>query len=278
MVRIIADSTADLGSDLLSAFGIETVPLSVMIGGKLFKDGVDIHQDELFSLVKEYNELPKTAAPSVGEFFQAFNHPGEAVFIGISSKLSATIQNATLAAQMFPSEKIQIIDSKNLSTGVGMLALAASENRTKGLSGNEITESLRRSIGKVRTAFVIDTMDYLHKGGRCTALQAIVGSMLQIHPTIEVCEDGSLGVRNKNRGSLHKCMQALLDEFKDNVMHLDPTRVFITTTSRDDSDIDLLRNGIKHIAPGIEILITRAGSVIASHCGPNTTGIIYMTL
>ena len=275
MVNIITDSTSDLGIDIAAEFKITIIPLSVTIGGNVYKDGVDIYQKDLFALVQKYAELPKTAAPSVGEFSKVFDLPGESVFIGISSKLSATIQNACLALDMLQAGKVRVIDSLNLSTGIGLLALRAAELRDQGLSAEKIEQQLLASVSKVRTSFVIETMDYLYKGGRCTALQAIAGSVLKIHPIIEIRPEGTLGVKEKARGTLQKGLQMILDDFESHLKDLDRGRVFITTTSDNTTDINHLVNEVQRIAAPQDIRVTRAGSVISSHCGPGSTGILY---
>jgi DegV family protein with EDD domain len=275
MVNIITDSTSDLSADIVAEFKLTVVPLAVTIGGKVYQDGVDIFQEDLFALVEKYAELPKTAAPSVGEFSKAFSCPGESVFIGISSKLSTTIQNARLACEMLPASKVRVVDSLNLSTGVGLLVLRAAELRDRGLSAEQIEQDLLVSAGKVRTSFVIDTMEYLYKGGRCTALQAIAGSVLKIHPIIEVHPDGTLGVKEKTRGTLQKGLQAIMDDFESHLDELDHGRVFITTSSDNADDIKFLVDGVLQIAAPRDVRITRAGSVISSHCGPGSSGILY---
>ena len=275
MVNIITDSTSDLGIDIAAEFKITIIPLSVTIGGNVYKDGVDIYQKDLFALVQKYAELPKTAAPSVGEFSKVFDLPGESVFIGISSKLSATIQNACLALDMLQAGKVRVIDSLNLSTGIGLLALRAAELRDQGLSAEKIEQQLLASVSKVRTSFVIETMDYLYKGGRCTALQAIAGSVLKIHPIIEIRPEGTLGIKEKARGTLQKGLQMILDDFESHLKDLDRGRVFITTTSDNTTDINHLVNEVQRIAAPQDIRVTRAGSVISSHCGPGSTGILY---
>ena len=275
MVNIVTDSTSDLGTDIAAEFKLKVIPLLVTIGGKTYKDGMDIQQDKLFALIQEHNELPKTAAPSAGEFTKAFDQPGESVFIGISSKLSATIQNVRLAADMAPAGKVWIIDSLNLSTGVGLLALRAAELRDLGLSAGNIEQELLASVPKLRVSFVIDTMEYLYKGGRCTALQALAGSMLKIHPIIEVRPDGTLGVKSKARGTLRKGYQMLLDDLEAHLPELDRKRIFVTHTSTSEEDVQFLVNEVKRIAAPRELRVTQAGSVISSHCGPGTAGILY---
>jgi DegV family protein with EDD domain len=273
MVNILTDSTSDLGAKIATEFNLGVIPLTVTIGGKSYVDGVEIFQDDLFRLVAETGELPKTAAPSVGEFEIFFNRPDDSVFIGISSQLSATMQNAGLAAQAY-SEKVRVVDSLNLSTGVGLLALLAADLRDQGLSADEILVRLQNARGKLHVSFMINTMDYLYKGGRCTALQAIAGSVLKIHPIIEVRSDGTLGVKEKARGVRQKGLQKLLDDFTSHLSELDRHRVFVTHTACAD-DAEFLKNEIVHIAAPDDVRITCAGSVVSSHCGPGTIGILY---
>jgi DegV family protein with EDD domain len=275
MVNIITDSTSDLGADIAAEFNLSVVPLSVTIGGEVYRDGETIWQKDLFTLVEKYGELPKTAAPSVGEFIKAFDRPGENVFIGISSKLSGTIQNARLAAESYPAGKVRVIDSLNLSTGVGLLVLQAAGLRDQGLTSEQIIKELLASISKVRTSFVIDTMEYLYKGGRCTALQAIFGSVLKIHPIIDVHQDGTLGVKEKTRGTLHKGYQKMLDDFESHLPDLDRRRVFVTHTCDNEKDVQFLASNVMRIAAPNDIRVTKAGSVISSHCGPNSAGVLY---
>jgi DegV family protein with EDD domain len=274
MVNILTDSTSDLGDAIASEFKLSVIPLAVTIGGKSYADGMEIFQEDLFRLVAETGELPKTAAPSVGEFEKFFDKAGESVFIGISSQLSATIQNAGLAVQVDPASKVQVVDSLSLSTGVGLLALLAADLRDQGLSTDEIQARLVETRAKLRVSFMIDTMEYLYKGGRCSALQAIAGSMLKIHPIIEVKTDGTLGVKEKVRGVRQKGLQALLDDFAAHLNELNRHRVFVTHTASAE-DAEFLKNEIVRIAAPDEVRITRAGSVVSSHCGPGTIGILY---
>ncbi len=275
MVNILTDSTSDLGADISAEYGIAIIPLSVTMGGEVFRDGVDIWQKDLFSLVNKYGELPKTAAPPIVEFVKAFDQPGESLFIGISSKLSATFQNALLAAGSFPLGKVRVVDLLNLSAGVGLLALKAAELRDHGLSSEQIEKEILASVSKVRTSFVIETMEYLYKGGRCTALQAIAGSVLRIHPIIEVSHDGTLGVKEKTRGTVQKGHQRMLEDFKSHLSELDRRRVFVTHTCDGEEEVQFLVDEVKRIAAPDEVRVTRAGSVISSHCGPGTAGILY---
>ena len=274
MINIITDSTSDLGADITAEFNLSVVPLSVTIGNEVYRDGVDITQKDLFALVQKHGELPKTAAPSVGEFIKIFDCPGESLFVGISSKLSATIQNAILAAESFPAGKVRVIDSLNLSTGVGLLALRAAGLRDQGATAEQADKELRSGVPKLRTSFVIDTMDYLYKGGRCTAIQAIAGSVLKIHPIIGINLDGTLGVKEKARGTRQKGLQRMLEDFTAHLDELDPERVFVTHTCSDE-DAEFLKSEIIRLAAPKDVRITQAGSVISSHCGPGTIGILF---
>ena len=275
MVNIVTDSTSDLGKDTYRGFQLTVIPLLVTIGGKDYRDGLDIDQKGLFDLVKKYGELPTTATPSVAEFTKIFDRSGESIFIGISSKLSATIQNAQLAADTFSDGKVTVIDSLNLSTGVGLLALRAAELRDQGLPTSEIARRISQDRAKVRSSFAIETMEYLYKGGRCTAIQAIAGSVLKIHPIIEVRNDGTLGVKSKARGNLQKAHQMLLDDFEAHLPELDRKRVFVTHTCDDQVSVQFLVEEVRRLASPEEVCVTSAGSVISSHCGPGTAGILY---
>jgi DegV family protein with EDD domain len=211
----------------------------------------------------------------MGEFLKFFDRPGESIFIGISSRLSATIQNAKLAAAELPAGRVRVVDSLNLSTGIGLLVLLAAELRRAGKSADEIEQAVLAKVPKVRTSFIIDTMEYLYKGGRCNALQAIAGSVLKIHPIIEVRSDGTLGVKEKARGVRQKGFQMMLDDFAAHLDQLDRHRVFVTHTTSPE-DAEFLKSEIIRLAAPDEVRITKAGSVISSHCGPATIGILYM--
>lgn len=274
-INILADSTCDLGRGAAEEFGFDVIPLPVTIGGQVYLDGVEIEQEKLFELVGEAGALPKTAAPSVGEFQKFFDRSGESIFIGISSRLSATIQNAKLAAADLPAGRVRVLDSLNLSTGIGLLVLRAAELRDVGKSADEIEKEILASVPRVRASFIIDTMEYLYKGGRCTALQAIAGSMLKIHPIIEVRPDGTLGVKEKARGARQKGLQMMLDDFAAHLEELDRRRVFVTHTTSPE-DAEFLKGEIMRLAAPDEVRVTKAGSVIASHCGPGTIGILYL--
>jgi DegV family protein with EDD domain len=274
-MKILTDSCADLSQQLISAHHLDAIPLHVLVIGKDHLDN-ELTLSQLFASVDQTGELPKTAAPSVKEFTHFFDREDPIIYVGLSSQLSATMQNATLASQQLDRDDLILIDSLNLSTGIGLLALKAADLKIEGKSQDEIVQTIESMRSKVRTAFVIDTMDYLHKGGRCTAIQAIFGSMLKIRPIIHVREDGTLGVLDKVRGSRKKALDKLLENFKNDLPNVDLTRVFVTHTGCDDDAAYLVEN-IKRLSNAEQVLTTLAGATIASHCGPNTIGVLYIT-
>ena len=222
--------------------------------------------------------MPKTSAPSIAAFQEHFSQPGEIIFFSIGSKLSGTYQTALLAKDVLNREDIFILDSSNLSTGIGLLVLTAAEMRNQGLDAKTMIDLINLLIPKVHTSFVIDTLDYLYKGGRCSAIELLVGSLLKIRPIIEVKPDGSLGIKRKINGSRKKALMAMIEDFSMDLPKLDTRRVFITHTLTDEAiaDAHFLKSEIENIASVDEILFTMAGATIASHCGPETIGILYL--
>jgi DegV family protein with EDD domain len=276
MVKIIADSCCDLSPELIKRFDIEIVPLSVFVDNQDFLDGVELSQEKLFAAVNKTGILPKTSAPSVAEFTAVFKKYPEFICFTISSKMSASYQNGLLALENLPDHKGAVIDSMNLSTGIGLLVLRAAELSQQGKSLEEIVATVQGLVGKVNSSFIIDTLDYLDMGGRCSAMEHVVGSLLKIRPIIEVRRDGTMGVREKVSGSRKKGLNSLLEHFAGEKETIDPARVFITYTTCDD-DASYLREELKKLLDIQEICLTYAGATISSHCGPDTIGILYFT-
>ena len=277
MINIYTDSCSDIGQEEIQKENIKIIPLQVFINERTYRDGVDIQTHELFEYVEKNGVLPKTSAPSVGDFTKAFSQDEEdGIFIGIGSKLSATIQNAKIAADLVKGKTIKIVDSQNLSSGIGLLVLKAADLRAQGKSLDEIDIEISNTVKKIHTSFVIDTLDYLYKGGRCSAMANIVGSILKIRPVIEVRSDGTLGVREKSRGTRSKALGVLIKDFQDNLPNIDLDRVFITHSGCDE-DAAYLAEELKKLAEIGDLLITAAGATIGSHCGPDTIGVLYLT-
>jgi DegV family protein with EDD domain len=275
MVNILTDSCADLSKALISKFQIDQIRLSVFINNQTFSDGLDINAPELFKYVETSRLLPKTSAPSIADFMRFFDREGDSVYVGISNKLSATVPNAIMAAKNLEYRSIRIVDSLNLSTGIGLLVLLAAELRDQGCPADEIAAEIAAATSKIHTSFVIDTLDYLYMGGRCSAMTHIVGSLLKIRPVIEVHKDGTLGVRDKIRGTRKRSLDSLLEDFEAHLSVLDPHRVFITHTGC-DADANYLAEKIGALVQVDDLCITTAGSTVSSHCGPDTIGILYL--
>lgn len=277
-IKIFTDSTCDLGKEYLEKFDISVVPLYVNFDDKSYRDGVDITPGELYGLVGATNKLPLTSAPSPADFYKAFkpfiDEGMNIVYIGLSSELSSTIQNAVIASQEFPEGRIEVIDSLNLSQGIGLLVLKAVDYAKEGLSAKEISERIKNLLPKLRTAFVIDTLDYLHKGGRCSAVQSFIGGILKIRPIVKV-EAGKLILSEKLRGKREKSLMTLVNNTlldKDNI-NLERVSV-ISSMSPEDVTAIMKELGSKMTVK--EFVTGEAGCVISSHCGPKTVGIIYM--
>ena len=276
MINILTDSSCDLGKELIEQYQIHVIPLYVFLNDQTYSDGVNLDLQQLFDLVEKTGQLPKTSAPSVVEFSTFFNRPGENIYIGIGSNISGTFSHALLACENLDTQNTRLIDSMNFSTGIGLLVLKAADLRDQGFPAEMIENEIRASVPKVHSSFVLDRLDYVYMGGRVTSIQKIVGSMLKIRPVIELRPDGSLGIREKIGGSLKKALDSLLTDFRDHLPDLDTKRVFVTHTLC-DSDAQYLVTEIKKMAPIENLHVTLAGSTIASHCGPGTIGILYMT-
>ena len=280
-IAILTDSTADLSPDLIAANHLTVIPLIVQFGGQTYRDGVDMTTDRLFALAEAHRKLPTTSSPNVADFQAAFAEAArgdrQVLYIGISSKLSSTFQNAAIAAGLFPAGQVRVFDSLNLSTGIGLQVLVACDLARQGKSVEEIIATLEQVRPKVRTAFMIDTLDYLHMGGRCSSVQALVGSLLKLRPIIAV-EGGAMGVAAKTRGSRQKGLDWMLERLAEDARAggVQPDRVFITHTGVPE-DARYVADEVRRILPEVAAVIeTRAGSVIGSHCGPGTIGIIYV--
>lgn len=277
-IKIITDSTADLPVEIIKELDISIVPLYVTFNEEAFRDGIDITTAELYKRVEEEGTLPKTAAPSPADFhniFKPFVDDGrDVLYIGLSSKLSSTIQNAKIAANEFPEGRIKIIDSFNLSTGIGILVLKAVTMAKEGLDLQEIAAKLQEMVPKVKTAFVINTLEYLHKGGRCSSLQSFVGGMLKIRPIVQVVE-GKMILGNKTRGKIEKALNTLIEMISTDEYGVDLENIIVTHSEGADNAAYIHEELIK-LFPEANILVTTAGCVISSHCGPNTVGIMYL--
>lgn len=277
-IKIIVDSTSDLTKEYLEENNISVIPLGVTFGDKVYHDGIDITVKDLYSYVEQNKTLPKTSAISVGEFitcFQKYIDEGYDIFYtGISSKMSSSYQNACLASENFEKGRILIFDSLNLSTGIGLQVTRAVKLVKEGKNLAEINEELLKIRPLVRSQFLIETMDYLYKGGRCSGVAYFLASALYLKPIIRVV-DGGMIVYKKPIGKTIKACNALLEIFKKDLPNMDTSLVMLTSTFADSSEKYLYNELLKYL-PAENIMVTHAGAVISSHCGPGTIGILYI--
>jgi len=279
MVKIIVDSTQDLTKEILEKNDVEVVPLTVNFSdGESYLDGVTIQTAELYEKVKEKKELPKTAAVTVGTLIDVFkkhiDNGDEIVYTGISAQMSRSYENALLAKEELGTDKIYVVDSKNLSTGIGLLILKAIKDRDSGLSAKEIAKNMEKNRELVLSQFAIEQMDYLYKGGRCSSVAKIFGSILKIKPIILV-RDGKMHVGAKPLGKITKALDIMINQIVADKDRLDTDHILVTHSIAPSSR-DYIMEKLKPLFPNVDIIETVAGSVIASHCGPGTIGILYM--
>jgi len=276
--KIVSDSTCDLSSDLIRRYDIDIVPLYVNFGEDSFRDGVDLTVPQMYAQVKERGFLPKTAAATPGDFLSVFqNYVDQGIdilYLGIGAKFSATLQSATLAKNELPGGRIFLVDSANLSSGSGLLLLKAASFRSAGDPIETVVDKIRDLVPKVRTQFVINTMEYLYKGGRCTALAAIMGTILKIKPIIKV-KDGAMHVGKKPHGRIQAGLDVLVDEVLELKDQLDPEHLMVTHSLAHESSRYIVER-LKGVLPVENIHVTDAGCVISSHCGEGCIGILYI--
>ena len=281
MIKIVSDSTCDLSKELVEKYDIQIAPLHIVLGEKEYLDGVEITPDEIYIWANSNEDTPKTSAIGFEEAI-AIMQPlteteDEMIIFTISGKMSTTNNVFRMVAEELELEnKVSVIDSENLSTGSGLLVLKAATMVTEGKNRMEICQAIEELKGKVKASFVVDTLTYLHRGGRCSSVAALAGGVLKLHPKIVVAE-GSMNADKKYRGKIEK---VIIDYVKDNeeaLREADSERVFITHSGCEPEIIDEVYNYLKNMNHFGEILVTRAGGVISSHCGPGTLGVLYMS-
>ncbi len=278
MVKILTDSTNDLSKEVLDKQKIEVIPLSVNFSDASYLDGVEITTEELYKRVEEKGELPKTAAIPIATFIEVFqkyiDQGDEIIFSGISKQMSRTYENAILAAKEVDENKIFIVDSMNLSTGIGLLLLKACKYRDQGDTAKEIADKLNKDNKLVLSQFAIETMDYLHKGGRCSSVAKLFGTLLKIKPIIAV-RDGKMHVQKKPIGKMKIALDAMIKQIVEDKERVDTDHIIITHSLAYEY-CDYIYSILKKEFPNVDIICTVAGCVISSHCGKGTIGILYM--
>ncbi len=276
-VVITADSTVDLSQELLDRFQIKIVPLTIILGEEVFLDGHGFTPLEMYARFRTDGTLPHTAAPSeqqFHDFFLPFLNAGcEVVHLDISAELSSTYSVATLAAKRLPG--IWTVDTRMLSTGGGLLAIEAAECRDKGMSAAEIAEHLNALTDKVSTSFVLDTLTYMWKGGRCSGIAALGANLLKLKPALRMNE-GKLEVFKKYRGSIEHVYRQYITEMLSE-KKIRPGHVFITESGEvPEETLDELTALVKELSGCREVHHTLAGCTVSSHCGPKTLGVLFI--
>ena len=276
-VAILTDSTCDLSEKLIRENNISVIPLYVSFDEEIYKDGVDINAARLYELVKEKKKLPKTSACSVGDFVEIFskylNDGYDVFYMGIGSKLSTTYNSAILAKEELNTERVQVCDSANLSTGTGLQLLKAAKLVNEGKTVKEIKEEIDKISPNVRSKFAVESLEYLHKGGRCSGVARFFGTMARLKPVISVV-DGKLDVFTKTIGK-RKALQVMIDDIVSNKDNIDKDCVMVTHTYADE-EAKCLKEQLNELIPDAHVEITDAGCVISSHCGKGTIGILYI--
>lgn len=280
MIRIISDSTCDLSRELIEKYNIEILPLHIHLGEEEYQDGVTITPDEIYEWSDANDTTPKTAAVSIGEAVDVFEphvkNGDELIVFSISQGMSATCSVLRLAAAELEAEdSIHVIDSANLSTGIGLLVIEAAMMIQEGKTATEIVAKIEELKPLVSASFVVDTLTYLHRGGRCSGVAALAGGMLKLHPKI-VVENGKMDANKKYRGKINAVIKSYVKDMEEDLKNAKKDRVFITHSGCEESIIEEVREYLKSLQVFDEILVTRAGSVISSHCGPGTLGVLFI--
>lgn len=276
-IIITSDSTTDLGEELIARYGIRILPLKVALGDKTYIDGVDITPDMIYEHYRAAGELPQTAAPNLAEcmdFFSPLVKDGySVVHFTISSEMSSSYSNAAIAAQEF--DDVHVVDTRNLSTGGGLLVLTACEMAQQGMEAAEIAAKCREMTDRVSASFVVDDLTFLHKGGRCSALAALGANLLKLKPCIEVA-GGKMDVSRKYRGKFEKVLAQYIADQIGSPDAIETDHVFVTHAGCDEEIYQMCVEEVCKLVNVKEIHITRAGCTISSHCGRNTLGVLFI--
>ncbi len=277
-IKITCDSTCDLSAELYERYDIGVLPLHIIKDGVSLSDGVDITPDDIFAHVEAGGAMCSTAAVNVEEyteFFSGYLKDYDAVVhINISSEFSTCYQNACIAAEDLGN--VYPVDSRNLSTGSGHLAIDAAIMAAEGMGAEAAAAKLREMTAKLDVSFILDTLKYLHLGGRCSGVAALGANLLSLRPCIEV-KDGRMTVGKKYRGKSSVCIKKYIEERLAGRDDLDLRRIFITHSGLEPELLAELRELVAGIAPFEEIIETRAGCTISNHCGPRCMGVLFYT-
>lgn len=279
-VRIISDSTCDLTDELLKEYGITIIPLHILLGEESHTDMVDIFPEAIYRWSDEHNATPTTSAPSLQEVINCYNsviksEDDELLCFSISSTMSSSNNVMHLAANELEIEdRVFVVDSENLSDGIGLLILEAAKMAQNGLKAAEIYDKINQLKHKVNTSFVVDTLTYLHRGGRCGGLAMMLGGTLKLHPKI-VVENGAMHSTKKYRGNMHKVIIDYVNDLDEELKNADKNTLFVVHSGIDQETLDLIKETCSKY--GFHTTYTsQAGGVISSHCGPGCFGLMFI--
>lgn len=280
MVKIISDSTCDLSPELIAKYDIDILPLHILLGEDEYEDGKNITPEQIYSWSDENKTTQKTSAPALTdaiELFKPYIDEGrEIVCFSISSSMSTSGNVMRIAAEELEAEDcITVIDSANLSTGIGLLVIEAAIMAQNNHTVEEIVSAIEALKPNVRASFVVDTLTYLYRGGRCNAVSAMAGGVLKLHPKI-VVENGAMNASKKYRGKINSAIMTYVKDMEDDLKAARPDRVFITHSGCDRTIVEEVHSYLENLGVFSEILETRAGGVISSHCGPGTLGVLFI--
>lgn len=279
-IKIVSDSTCDLSKELIAEFGIHIIPLHVLLGESEYRDGEEISPDDIYKWSDANKVTPKTSAPAIEDVMNTFKEctadGSDVICFSVSDKMSTTgnVMRMT-AAELELEDKIFVVDSANLSTGVGLLVLKAADMAREGMATKDIVAEIERLKPYVRASFVVDTLTYLHRGGRCSGLAALAGGALKLHPQI-VVENGAMSPTKKYRGNMSKVIMNYVRDMEEQLNNAKAERVFITHSGCDAEMIAEVYRYLESLEIFNDIYVTRAGGVISSHCGPGTLGVLYI--
>lgn len=281
MIRIVADSTCDLSKELIKKYDITIIPLNILLGEEEFLDGENITPMQIFKWADENKTTPKTSAVSIEKavsVLRPFVDAGdEIISFNIASGMSTSGNVMRLAVEALDAErKVKIVDSANLSTGIGLLVIEAAVMAKQGMAVDDIVARIEELKPFVRASFVVDTLMYLYRGGRCSGLAAMAGGALKLHPRIAV-ENGKMSLGKKYRGSIGKVIMSYVKDIEEELRRAKKDRVFITHSGCSREVVEEVRNYLEALGYFDEILETVAGGVISSHCGPGTLGVLFIS-
>ena len=278
MIKLFTDSTCDLSEDLLERYQISVIPLYIQLEEESYRDGMEIDPDRIYEWSDKTGKTPKTSAPGIVDVIEAlqkYDQEGmEILFMGIAEEMSTTGNVVRLAAEELQYAKVYVINSKSLSTGTGLQVLKAANYIQTGMAITQIIQKIEEDRGKIRAGFVIDTLTYLHRGGRCSAVTALLAGAIKIKPQIAV-RDGKMVIAKKFRGNIKSVVKKYVKELEPDILNAEPEHIFITHSGGLEESAEEIYTYLKAMGRFQEIHITRAGSVIASHCGPKTLGVLF---